>query len=233
MLAARDDAHVVSEPGPLEPLLAADTVPVDVRVAWVRSMVAALGQPATPAQRHYVVKLDAWAALDLPLLRAAFPDVPMVFVCRDPLEVLVSQTRQRGYHMVPFALSPERLGLEAADVATMGWPEYGAMVLGRIAGSAATAAREGRLLVVDHRELPDAVLTRIAPHFGMPVGPGEAAAMAAVSGNSAKNPVLGYLDDGAGKHADATDDMRAAVGRWAGGPYQRLLAERDTALVAR
>jgi hypothetical protein len=226
MLAARADTHVMSEPGPLEPVLAATSVPDAVRVDWVRWLIAALGQPAEAEQRHYVVKLDAWAALDLPLLARAFPDVPFVFLYRDPLEVLVSQSGHRGYHMVPFALAPQRVGLDPAQVAAMSPHEYGAAVLGRIVEAALAFADEDRLLLVDYRELPDAVATRIAPHFGIPVRSGDVDVMRTVVATHAKNPVLPYVDDVARKRAAASDDMREAVARWATPSYTELRRRR-------
>jgi gluconate kinase len=229
MLAARGDVLVMSEPGPLEPLLAAREVPDETRIAWLRAMVTALRRPASDRQPHYVIKLDAWAALDLPLLERAFPDVPFVFLYRDPLEVLVSQAGHRGYHMVPFVLDPERVGVDASTLATLSLHEYGAAVLGRICESALASARAGRTLLVDYRELPSAVPDRIARHFGIPVDDARRADMHGATGTHAKNPVLPFSDDSASKRAAATPEMRAAIERWAAEPYAALCRERGPA----
>ena len=185
-------------------------------------MVAALGRAAVDGQRHYVVKLDAWAALDLPLLAEAFPDTAFVFLYRDPVEVLVSQAGHRGYHMLPFTLDPARLGLTAQQVASLSPDDYGAAVLGRITEAAVTAARAGRLLLVEYPELPAAVGDRIAPHLGMPLGAAEAAAMSAVTGMHAKNQVSAFVDDSATKQRAAPPQLRDAAERWAMPAYQEL-----------
>ena len=53
--------------------------------------------------------MDAWQIHSLPLIRAAFPDTPWVFVYRDPLEVMVSQLARPGTLNIPGALDPEIL----------------------------------------------------------------------------------------------------------------------------
>ena len=53
--------------------------------------------------RDYFVKFDSWNTLDLALIRRAFPDVPWIFLYRDPVEVIVSHMRQRGSQMIPGA----------------------------------------------------------------------------------------------------------------------------------
>jgi hypothetical protein len=195
-------------------------------------MVAALSRPATERQRHYVLKLDAWAALDLPLLERAFPDVPFLFVYRDPLEVLVSQAGRRGYHMVPAVLAPARIGIDATTLAALSLDEYGAAILGRIAECALAGARTGRMELVDYRELPDAVPDRIASHFGIPMDDARRAEMLAAAAWHAKNPVLPFRADSASKRSAATPAMRAAIERWAAEPYDALRRERASAAAA-
>ncbi len=97
-------------------------------------MVAAFGRKRSGRERHYVVKLDCWHTLALPLFRRAFPDVPWVFLYRDPVEVLVSQMRQRGMQMVPQYLPPGFYGIADTD-ATMD-EDYCARVLGVICRAA-------------------------------------------------------------------------------------------------
>jgi hypothetical protein len=205
MLAARGDVRVMSEPGPLDTLMRADA-PLAERADWLRWMVSALGQPELGEQR-LVVKLDAWAALDLAALDAAFPDAPRVFLIRDAAEVLVSQAGHRGYHMIPGTLPPAVVGLEPADVMTMSPDAYGAAVLGAIVASVVAGGDDPRWLVVPYEELPSAVTERIAGHFGLWTTPDQASAMAAASRRDAKNPVLDFTADGGRKRAAATPEM--------------------------
>jgi hypothetical protein len=99
MFAALPDSMVVSEPPPLDDVLQISLLGgADTAIAALRAMSAAFGRRGG---RPFVLKLDAWHALALPLFRRAFPDTPWVFLYRDPVEVLVSHMRQRGSQMLP------------------------------------------------------------------------------------------------------------------------------------
>lgn len=218
MLRALPSTLVLSEPGPLDAALRTG------RADWVRAMLAALAQPRRPGQRHLVVKLDAWALLQLPTLLAAFPGVPLAMVHRDPVEVLVSHQRRRGWHMVPGSLPLDVLGL-GADPNAVATEDYLAAVLGALCRAAADHLPDGTLLV-DHRDLPAAVPDRVAPHFGIPCAGADRQAVLAVAAADAKNPVLPFEDDREAKQRAATPALRAAAERWAAAPYEALLARR-------
>jgi hypothetical protein len=218
MLGALPTTLVLSEPGPLDAVLRTG------RPDWVRAMVAALGQPRRPGHSHLVVKLDAWALLHLPVLAAAFPATPWVVLHRDPVEVLVSQLRRRGWHMVPGALPPALVGLAPEQAVTLPQEDYAAAVLGALCRAAARHHDPARARLVDHADLPGAVADVVAPWFGVEVDAAGRSAMLAVAGQDAKNPVLPYADDRAAKQAGATASVRAAADRWVAGAYGALVA---------
>ena len=217
-LRARSGTVVLAEPGPLEPVLASSPDPVRDLRALVRAMA-----PEDPGSA-YVVKLDAWATLDLPVVLEAFPDVPWVFVCREPAEVVVSHHGHRGYHVIPGTLTPERLGTDPATLATLDLDAYAAAVLGRILACAVDGVRAAgdRALVVDHTHLPEPGLDRIAHHLGLPLEGDDRAAVAASYAIHAKNPHLAYVDDRAAKQAAITPELRATVDAWATPAYRAL-----------
>ena len=43
-----------------------------------------VGRTAAPDHTHFVVRFDAWTVFHLDAIRAAFPDVPWVFLFRAP-----------------------------------------------------------------------------------------------------------------------------------------------------
>lgn len=207
VLAARGDVRVMSEPGPLDALMRFGA-PFEERVQWLRWVASALGQPSGGQQR-LVIKLDSWATLDLPLLDAVFPDVPRVFLYRNAVEVLVSQSGHRGYHMVPGTLPPSSVGLTSEQARAMSLDAYGAAVLAAIVGRAVEAMAEDdrRWLAVPYDALPDAVAERIAPHFGLAVEAVHRVVMAEAALRDAKNPVLEFAADHVRKRAAATSEM--------------------------
>src|SRR5205823_6164768 len=64
--------------------------------ATLREAVLALGgRPGGP----YFVKFSSWNVLYFPLVRAAFPGVPWVFVYRHPVDVMVANLAKPGSWM--------------------------------------------------------------------------------------------------------------------------------------
>ena len=223
VLAASARNLVLSEPTPVDTVLRLPAPERD-RVKWARWLISALGRPPR-AEARYVLKLEAWSILALPVIRAAFPETPWIFLYRDPLEILVSQLRHRGAHMAPGALPPELFSLDAAAVRSMAPVEYCARVLNAIY-QAALDAEDERSTFVEYRELPAAIPERIAGLFGIEMTAAERRQAEATAGRDAKNPVLPFEDDSAEKRESATEEMREAAARWVAPTYRRLEAAR-------
>ncbi|MGH6614350.1 sulfotransferase [Sphingomonas sp.] len=223
MLAAMDDTVVASEPSPLDDViqwarLRAD-VPVEIRVNIVRAMVGALGRDRTGEARHYVVKLDCWHTLELPLLRRAFPDTPWVFLYRDPVEILVSHMRMRGIQTVAGA-SLNTFGI--IDGQNMPVEEYTARVLRSISDAVIEHQSLGGGLLINYDALPGAVEAQILPHFGIDPDDDARAALRAAGGKDAKMPMQAFSRDTERKQQAATPAVRAAAAEHLAEPYRRL-----------
>ena len=154
---------VVSEPAPVNTLLGADPARLDeaAAVAVLRLLVRALGRIRLGDERHLVLKLTSWNVRRLALLRRAFPEVPLVWVERDPAEVLASLLAEPPGWLDPrlaplFGMAPD----EAARLDRTG-------LAARIVKSLLDAAAGAGALAIDYRALPDAVWTGVAPHFGI------------------------------------------------------------------
>ncbi|MFL6241302.1 MAG: sulfotransferase family protein [Actinomycetes bacterium] len=221
MLTARGDTLALSEPPVVDTAVRAVAAGA-ADVSAVTDVLGVLGR--LTGDRRYVVKCDAWTVLDAPVLEAALPTTPWVFVHRDPVEVLVSQLASRGYHMVPGTLPPATLGLAAEVLQRLSPVEYCAVVLGRIVEAALVAVRRAgdRALLIDHADLPSAGL-RVAAHFGLSDEPAVSERMLSVVDAHAKNPVLPYVDDRDRKQREASPDLRAAVDTWVRPAYDALL----------
>ena len=190
MLATLPDTDVVTEPGPLDAMLhlvrgakASD----EWRAGALRAMAGALGRRRS---RRWFVKLNAWHVLALPLFREAFPDVPWLFLHRDPAAVIASQMAGRGTELTPELVPSMLYGI--ADGAALPGAEYCARVLARL--SEAALAAEGGLFV-DHADLPDAFFTSILPHFGISreATEGAAAPVGEIVRHHAKRPAMPYV----------------------------------------
>ncbi|MES2056451.1 MAG: sulfotransferase [Pseudomonadota bacterium] len=223
MLAAMDDTIVVSEPPPLDDVIQwarmRTDVSIDIRVDILRAMVGALGRDRTGGSRHYVVKLDCWHMLALPLLRRAFPDTPWVFLYRDPVEILVSHMRMRGMQTVAGA-SIETFGI--VDGQNMPVEEYAARVLRRISEAAIEHQGLGGGLLINYDALPGAVETQILSHFGINPDDDARAALRGAAGKDAKAPVYAFQRDAERKQQAATPAVRTAAAEHLAEPYRRL-----------
>ncbi|MBY8820822.1 sulfotransferase [Sphingomonas colocasiae] len=223
MLGAMDGMIVLSEPPPLDDVIQwarvrAD-VPVELRVEVLRAMVGALGRDRTGGARHYVVKLDCWHTLELPLLRLAFPDTPWVFLYRDPVEILVSHMRMRGVQTVAGAFVDD-FGI--VDGQNMPVEDYAARVLAKIAEAAIEHQALGGGLLINYDALPGAVEAQILPHFGIEPDGDARARLQAASGRDAKAPLQAFSRDSEDKQRVATAAVRTAADEHLAEAYRRL-----------
>ena len=225
MLAASPANVVVSEAAPINAVTRRADLDDHAKAALLRAMVAALGQ-ARNGERRLFVKLDCWHSRDLPLFRRAFPNTPWVFLYRDPIEVMVSQTRRRGIQMVPSLVPPSTFGIDLPD----GVPndDYCARVLAAVCEGAARHYPDGGGLLVNYPQLPEALFTEILPRFGVVVPEAEAALMRAATVRDAKAPEQAFAPDVQDKQQAATPALREICQRRLADVYDRLEALRTS-----
>jgi hypothetical protein len=205
MLGAPPGHVSLSEPPPLDAVIRGDFADSDDRMEAMRALVHAWGRGAG----RLFLKLDSWHTRALPLLRRAFPEVPWIFLHRDPIEVLVSHRRMPGMHAVPGLIPLDWFGLAPED-ARLPSPAFIARVLARICEPALTHALDGGLLI-DYSELPEALFTHILPHFGFAPDDAARAAMEAAAGRDAKAPDTRFIPDRDAKQREADAAIRAAA----------------------
>ena len=99
--------------------------------------------------------------------------------------------------------------------------DYRARVLGKICEAALLDHAEGGLLV-NYRQLPQALWTSILPHFGVASDLEERHIMRATVRYDAKAPMTEFSADGDAKQRDATATIRSAAEQHLGGIYHRL-----------
>ena len=226
MLAAAPRNIVVSEAAPVDTVAllsrARPPLPDDQPLKLLRAMVAAFGRRRGGGERHYVLKLDAWHTLALPLFRRAFPGVPWLFLYREPAEVLVSQIRERGPQLTPEIVHPSLYGIDTGTFMTE--EQYCARVLARICQAAVDNGDDAHGLFVNYRALPQAMWSRILPHFGIAPDDAERAAMQRAAGRDTKAPGQPFADDRASKSREVSDAIRAAAAQHLDAVYGALEA---------
>ncbi|HUD47747.1 MAG TPA: hypothetical protein VMR33_13015 [Candidatus Baltobacteraceae bacterium] len=230
MLAALPQNVVISESSPIDAVLRSHArdpgISEEQRVLWLRWLLNTLGQRRFAAEKRLFVKFDSWHALFMPIIERAFPTVPWIFVYREPVEVLMSQSRQMGAQMIPGVLEPALFGWDAEAAGRMSLGEYGGRVLNWIYKAGLERARSGRGRLVNYRQLPGIVWPSLMRYWGVDCAAEPPDAVARVCGFHAKNPVLPYVDDTDAKNRGAPEGMRGFARQWLDEVYQQLETQR-------
>jgi hypothetical protein len=181
LLATLPETLVIAEPRPLNTLLMSDPAEIgEERLAGLlRSMVRALGRHRLGTARHYILKLSSWNIARLAVFRRAFPGVPLIWLQRTPVEVMGSVLADPpGWLQLRRAPRQAELlfGLPPAESAALDDAGFCGRALAAMLVNACRADDAGALLV-DYRELPEAIWTRIAPALGLTLSADEIARM--------------------------------------------------------
>lgn len=170
MLAALPQNIVMSEPPVLDAFFRLHHhAPQDSGgIRTLRRLVAVLGQRRHPDERHLFIKLDSWHTPWMSLLHQAFPETPMVFLERASHEVLASHRRHRGPQMVPGLVDLGALRVDVSGVAPHDLDGHARRVLDAINAAAQAARPQVQPIILDYRELPQALWERLLPALQVP-----------------------------------------------------------------
>jgi len=167
--AIHEQTVLVSEPEVVFQLLLANLQrPLEAPDKTLRHLIRALGRRRFGTEQRFVVKLSSRASHFLALFRRAFPKTPIVWVQREPAEIVESNLRR-----------PRRAlaGLDRETVARLALRDVSWAFL------AANGFEDPNFHVVDYRDLPSAAWTRVAPLMQAQIGAGCLSRMRNVSGS--------------------------------------------------
>lgn len=228
LLAALPHNIVISEAGPIDSVLRANWPKAqfsdEERIGWLRALMSSYARPRY-GEQHFFVKFDCWHTRALPLIQRAFPEVPWIFVIRDPVQVLVSHSRQPGAQMVPSLLPPSWLGLDWPTGSYGSIVDYHAQVLAHIC-EAGYANLNQRACIINYQQLPSALFSIIADHFGLSFSQTNREQMELAGQFNAKSPQLFFVNDTNDKISAATEEIHRAAERWIQPIYNSLEARR-------
>ena len=230
MLTAVASSVVISEARPIDSTLRTQfcsaSISDEQRIAWLRWMVSALGQPWVGGEQHFFIKFDAWNTLELPLIRHAFPNVPWIFLYRDPIEVLVSHMKNRGAHMIPGVVTPSLFGMDLQYAFSIQPEDYCAQVLASICKAALEFHGEGGRLI-NYQQLPDVVTDSLLKFFNLSFSADEVERVRSAAIRDSKNPIAPFQSDSQKKRDKASDAIRDAAAKWLYPIYEELEAARQ------
>jgi hypothetical protein len=223
MLARLDRAIVISEARPLSLALEDQRLSEPDRLRAFRALVRLYGR-GTGGESSYFLKLDSQNLLAWRAITAAFPSVPRLILHRDPVEVLVSNFTQLQGGLTPGQIDPTVLGPTPRPLADM--EDYAAFVLSRFYAAAVEAAAAPGSLTLDYRALPGAVVSHVAPHFGLTLSVADLAAMRDATTVYSKDAsrTAPFAADSAIKQAESDAHTRALAAEWLAPHYGKLRA---------
>ncbi|MEL7690362.1 hypothetical protein [Citromicrobium bathyomarinum] len=208
MLAELDEVTVVSE-APVSDTVLRLHRSGRLTAEHLRGAAAALTRFRHPDARRAVFKLDAWHTPCWRTLASVFPETPAIFLHRDPIEVLVSQERRPGMHVTPGQLPLSLYGFTGGD--GIAGADHAAWAIAQIVNAGLEAVVRGFAEPVDFAELPDAILEKILPHFGIATDDAARERLVEAGLRYSKDPSRTYLPDAQAKRASASPELRARV----------------------
>jgi hypothetical protein len=228
MLAASEQNIVISEASPIDFVMRAKNTTAQQKLEWLRGMINALGQKRNEREENFFIKFDSWNTLSINLIRRAFPDVPWIFLYRNPVEIIVSHIRQRGAQMIPGLIKEILPELSFQESLEMPPEEYCARVLGKICRVALAPLKKGEGLAVNYTELPEGV-NAILKHFNVAFDEKSIEKMFAAAKYNAKNPYLNFSADSEKKKREAGAAAIAAAEKFVNPFYEEFESVRKNA----
>lgn len=210
MFAALEKNIVISEASVIDKIIRADsyfpTVSEEQKITWLRWLFSALSQKRFPNEENFIVKFDSWSVLSLALIEKAFPDVPWIFMYRNPVEVIVSNLRQPGAQMIPGAIAEIFPNLNLFEILQFPIEERFARTIAAFSKTALenTASKNGKL--INYNQLPKAVTDEIYRHFNLLFDEEEIALMHQKANFNAKSPQEKFNPDSAAKRTEANEN---------------------------
>ena len=176
----------------------------------LRCLLRVLGQPRREPEQHLVIVFSAWNILEFAVVRRAFPDVPWVFLYRDPVAVLESQIKQRNPLTIPGVFPPSAFGLHADAATSLEPEEYCAAVLAALCRVPLQQHGDSGMLV-NYSQLPEAVWTSLARWFAMDISGRYQEALQAIA-TGEKSSASGLAQQTAGSKSESHSErlLRAA-----------------------
>jgi hypothetical protein len=196
----------------------------DSVIELFRNCVIALGQRRLGDERHYVIKFGSATTVFLPLIVRAFPDVPRVFLYRDPVEVLVSNMKNPHQEWL---FLPEVTGTDQITITEVNTPlETCALALKRTI-EAFLDHGVGSHLIANYTQFSPALIRSILDLFRIQVTQAEFdKMMSAASDGHAHNQQVPFLPDAEDKQGKASPKLRQTAAKYLGDLYDRLESMR-------
>ena len=229
---AIDNSIVLSEPPALDKLIArlitdaADHEPKSaIYSALIRGLVHGLAQRRKGNERHLFIKFACCSFSQIDRIRRIWPNVPWLFLYRDPIETIVSNIKS----VPPWLVDDDHrvlasiTGTSTAQVAAMPLEELCARTIGSLFSTADRLANHSGMLL-NYNQLSVPVISSVLKFFNITPSSDELETIARTSRIYAKetSATRTFISDADTKQQQASALVREMAAAWASEPYRRL-----------
>ncbi|GLQ30241.1 hypothetical protein [Litoribrevibacter albus] len=123
--------------------------------ARLGNAIAYLTRCRRKGEERSLLKVESQQILDQPLFKSLYPEVPWIFLYREPEAILFSQFCQRGRQMVPGMINPTRLDRQPSEIDPAKLDDYCALVTEKTFSAALDSLAESGKNTVHYKQLPD------------------------------------------------------------------------------
>ena len=227
---ALDDAIVLSEANPIDKLVArfitdcGDPVKESLYSVLLRAVVNALAH--CDSEPRVFVKFSCCAVSELERIRRIWPDVPWLFLYRDPVETIVSNLATGPDWLIDEdrRILAHITGTTPAAISEMSLDELCARSIGSFYSTAHSLANENSMLL-NYNQLS---LTNILDFFNVSPSAEELERISSGSRIYSKEAsgAREFVPDADAKQNSASDRVRQLAEQFAMGPYELLERKR-------
>jgi len=230
---AVSNSIVLSEANAIDKLIARFITDADNPVkeslysVFLRGVVHALAQRRTGDERHLFVKFACCSFAQMERIKRIWPNVPWLFLYRDPVETIVSNMRD----IPPWLIDKDRRVLSSiiGDASEMSLEELCARTIGSLFSSAYKLANANSMLL-NYNQLSVPVIASVLNFFNVSLSSEELATIARTSEVYSKEVSVtrAFVADVDAKQKLASNTAREMSERWAGEPYRLLEQKRNS-----
>jgi len=230
---AVSNSIVLSEANAIDKLIARFITDADNSVkeslysVFLRGVVHALAQRRTGDERHLFVKFACCSFAQMERIKRIWPNVPWLFLYRDPVETIVSNMRD----IPPWLIDKDRRVLSSiiGDASEMSLEELCARTIGSLFSSAYKLANANSMLL-NYNQLSVPVIASVLNFFNVSLSSEELATIARTSEVYSKevSGTRAFVADVDAKQKLASNTAREMSERWAGEPYRLLEQKRNS-----
>lgn len=229
------DTIVLSEPPVVDKLVARFITDVDGKrtkealySVFLRAAIKALGQRRKANERRLFVKFACCSVSQIERITRIWPNVPWVFLYRDPTETIVSNMRNRPAWLEDkdYRVLASIIGSSTHEVSEMIPEELCARSVASFYLTVHRVAND-RALLLNYNQLSPLVISDVLKFFGVTPSADDMNAIARLSQTYSKSVsgTRAFVADAEAKQRVASDLIREMADTWASKPYQ-LLEER-------